>query len=156
MVKTKNVVVREKGSALQDGKIDEIIGITNEYKRNSSRQDYWQRRSCTGELRMEKKTLRNINVMGRRNKADAVYRPTRPCFLQGVEMMKILMTIVLFSGAALGQVMQNPNSSLFADYKASRVGDAVTVIVTEQNSASKDASTNTSRASTITLPVPAT
>lgn len=87
--------------------------------------------------------------MGRRNKADAVYRPTRPCFLQGVEMMKILMTIVLFSGAALGQVMQNPNSSLFADYKASRVGDAVTVIVTEQNSASKDASTNTSRASTI-------
>ena len=32
MVKTKNVVVREKGSALQDGKIDEIIGITNEYR----------------------------------------------------------------------------------------------------------------------------
>lgn len=32
--KTKNVMVREQGSALQDGKIDEIIGITNEYRDN--------------------------------------------------------------------------------------------------------------------------
>ena len=63
--------------------------------------------------------------------------------------MKTLILTILFSGAAFGQVMQNPSSSLFADYKASRVGDAVTVIVTEQNSASKDASTNTSRTSTI-------
>ncbi|MFZ1082049.1 MAG: flagellar basal body L-ring protein FlgH [Candidatus Kryptoniota bacterium] len=65
-------------------------------------------------------------------------------------MMKTFMAIILFSGMAFGQVMQNPSSSLFADYKASRVGDAVTVIVIEQNSASKDASTNTSRQSTIT------
>lgn len=63
--------------------------------------------------------------------------------------MKTFMAIILFSGMAFGQVMQNPSSSLFADYKASKVGDAVTVIVTEQNSASKDASTNTSRQSTI-------
>jgi flagellar L-ring protein precursor FlgH len=63
--------------------------------------------------------------------------------------MKTFIGMILLSGAAFGQVMQNPNSSLFADYKASKVGDAVTVIVTEQNSASKDASTNTSRQSTI-------
>jgi len=69
--------------------------------------------------------------------------------------MKNIVTAILFAavygftGTALAQVMQNPSSSLFADYKASRVGDAVTVIVTEQNSASKDASTNTSRQSTI-------
>ena len=63
--------------------------------------------------------------------------------------MKIFFVISFFAGAAFGQVMQNPNNSLFADYKASKVGDAVTVIVTEQNSASKDASTNTSRQSTI-------
>lgn len=30
--KTKNIVVRELGSALQDGKMDDIIGITNEYR----------------------------------------------------------------------------------------------------------------------------
>ena len=32
--KTKNVVVRELGSALQDGKLNEIIRVTNEYKDN--------------------------------------------------------------------------------------------------------------------------
>ncbi|MGC8594335.1 MAG: flagellar basal body L-ring protein FlgH [Candidatus Kryptoniota bacterium] len=47
------------------------------------------------------------------------------------------------------QVMQNPSASMFSDYKASKVGDAVTVIVIEDNSASKDASTNTSRQSSI-------
>jgi flagella basal body P-ring formation protein FlgA len=30
--RTKNVVVREQGNALQDGKMDDVIGITNEYK----------------------------------------------------------------------------------------------------------------------------
>lgn len=69
-------------------------------------------------------------------------------------MMKTFIAVLLFAGAtfpvgASGQVMQNPNTSLFADYKASKIGDAVTVIVEEQNSASKDASTNTSRTSTI-------
>ncbi len=72
------------------------------------------------------------------------------CFLyRGVETMKTFFALVLFSEIAFGQVMLNPNNSLFADYKASKVGDAVTVIVTEQNSASKDASTNTSKQSTI-------
>ena len=32
--KTKNIVVREEGSALQDGKINDIIGVTNEYRDN--------------------------------------------------------------------------------------------------------------------------
>ena len=63
--------------------------------------------------------------------------------------MRIFIALILFVGTACGQVMQNPSNSLFADYKASKVGDAVTVIVMEQNSASKDASTNTSRQSTI-------
>ncbi len=67
----------------------------------------------------------------------------------GVEMMKTIMITLFLAGISYGQVMQNPAASLFSDYKASRVGDAVTVIVTEQNSASKDASTSTSRASTI-------
>jgi flagellar L-ring protein FlgH len=77
------------------------------------------------------------------------------CLLRnGVDMMKIFVAVILISGlifpkGASAQVMQNPANSLFADYKASKVGDAVTVIVTEQNSASKDASTNTSRQSTI-------
>lgn len=50
---------------------------------------------------------------------------------------------------AVSQVMKNPSASMFSDYKASKVGDAVTVIVIEDNSASKDASTNTSRQSSI-------
>ncbi len=57
----------------------------------------------------------------------------------------------LVAGAAHGQVMRDPANSLFSDYKASKVGDAVTVVVMEQTSASKDASTNTSRQSTIGL-----
>ncbi len=63
--------------------------------------------------------------------------------------MKKMMLIFLMTGVSYGQVMQSPTNSLFSDYKASKVGDAVTVIVVEENSASKDASTNTSRASTI-------
>jgi flagellar L-ring protein FlgH len=64
-------------------------------------------------------------------------------------MMKAIAIALLIAGTSYGQVMQNPTASLFSDYKASRVGDAVTVLVTEQNSASKDASTNTSKQSTI-------
>lgn len=70
-------------------------------------------------------------------------------------MKKFTLTAALvaiaFAGTSYAQVMQNPSRSLFSDYKASRVGDAVTVIVTEVSSASKDASTNTSRASNVGL-----
>lgn len=60
-----------------------------------------------------------------------------------------LVAGLLWTGTTYGQVMQNPGNSLFSDYKASKVGDAVTVIIMEQTSATKDASTNTSRQSTI-------
>ncbi len=63
--------------------------------------------------------------------------------------MKTIIFALFIAGTTYGQVMQKPNKSLFSDYKACRVGDAVTVLVTEENSASKDASTNTSRQSTI-------
>lgn len=69
----------------------------------------------------------------------------------GAETVKIIAIALLFAGTSYAQVMRNPARSLFSDYKASKVGDAVTVIVTEQSSASKDASTNTSRASNIGL-----
>lgn len=71
--------------------------------------------------------------------------------LNGVDSMKTVIVMLLFAATSYAQVMQNATRSLFSDYKASRVGDAVTVIVTETSSASKDASTNTSRASTIGL-----
>jgi flagellar L-ring protein precursor FlgH len=45
----------------------------------------------------------------------------------------------------------NVNRSLFADQKAIRVGETVTVLVVEVAQASNDASTNTSRASDLSL-----
>lgn len=65
--------------------------------------------------------------------------------------MKTVILALVFAATSYAQVMQNPTESLFSDYKAFKVGDAVTVIVTEQSSATKDASTNTSRASDIGL-----
>ncbi|OYV87437.1 MAG: flagellar basal body L-ring protein [Ignavibacteriae bacterium 37-53-5] len=64
-------------------------------------------------------------------------------------MKKTFVLALFIAGTSYGQVMQNTTNSLFSDYKAARVGDAVTVLVTEENSASKDASTNTTRQSTI-------
>ena len=68
-----------------------------------------------------------------------------------IKMVRIVALTFLLAGTSYGQAMRNPMRSLFSDYKASRVGDAVTVIVTEQSSASKDQSTNTSRASNVGL-----
>ncbi len=34
VVRTKNVVVREQGSAMQDGKLNEVINVVNEYRDN--------------------------------------------------------------------------------------------------------------------------
>lgn len=65
--------------------------------------------------------------------------------------MKVIILALVFAGTSYGQVMRNTTRSLFSDYKASKVGDALTVIVTEQSSASKNASTNTSRASNVGL-----
>ncbi len=68
-----------------------------------------------------------------------------------VEIIRIVTLALLLAGTSYGQVMRNPTRSLFSDYKAAKVGDAVTVIITEQSSASKDQSTNTSRASNVGL-----
>jgi flagellar L-ring protein precursor FlgH len=46
---------------------------------------------------------------------------------------------------------QNAFSSLFSDQKANRIGDAITIIVLESSQASHDASTTTSRNSTLGL-----
>ncbi|MGE5314679.1 MAG: flagellar basal body L-ring protein FlgH [Acidobacteriota bacterium] len=53
---------------------------------------------------------------------------------------------------AAGQDMRmNVNRSLFADQKATRLGETVTVLVVESAQASNDASTNTSRSSDLSL-----
>lgn len=53
--------------------------------------------------------------------------------------------------AAAQDMHDNAMRSLFADQKASRVGDAVTVLVVETSSASNDAKTTTSRESDLSL-----
>ncbi len=65
-------------------------------------------------------------------------------------MLMILM--VLLAAVAQGQDMrQNAARSLFADQKATRIGDAVTILVVETSTASNDASTTSSRQSNITF-----
>jgi flagellar L-ring protein precursor FlgH len=57
-----------------------------------------------------------------------------------------------FLGTAYGQDMrENVSRSLFADQKATRVGDAVTILVVEVSSASNDAKTSSSRESNLSL-----
>lgn len=53
---------------------------------------------------------------------------------------------------SLGQTMkQYASNSLFSDYKASRVGDAITIVVVEASQASNKAETSTGRSSDIGL-----
>jgi flagellar L-ring protein FlgH len=62
------------------------------------------------------------------------------------------LAIVASVSAASGQDLRdNASRSLFADQKAARVGDAVTILIVESSSASNDASTEASRASDISL-----
>jgi flagellar L-ring protein FlgH len=62
------------------------------------------------------------------------------------------VALVVMGGWAAGQDMrENLNRSLFADQKATRVGDAVTILVVETNSASNDATTSSSRESNLSL-----
>jgi flagellar L-ring protein FlgH len=59
---------------------------------------------------------------------------------------------VLITGTAISQdFRQNLNKSIFSDQKANRIGDAVTILVVEQLTASNDASTSSSRASDLSL-----
>ncbi len=53
-----------------------------------------------------------------------------------------------------GSLWQNGNRSMFSDQKARNVGDIVTVIISETASASKQASTSTSRSSDISAAIP--
>ncbi len=55
------------------------------------------------------------------------------------------------SAASAQGLRENANRSLFSDQKAAMVGDAVTILVVEANSASNDAKTTTSRASDISF-----
>ncbi len=69
-------------------------------------------------------------------------------------MKQLMMVMLVATGAAmaLGQDMrQNAARSLFADQKATRVGDAVTILVVEVSSASNDARTTASRESNISF-----
>lgn len=66
--------------------------------------------------------------------------------------MKTAITIflLLFASAVYAQDMrQNGFSSLFSDQKASKVGDAITILVMESAQASNDAQTSTNRTSTL-------
>jgi len=62
-----------------------------------------------------------------------------------------LLAVLWCAGAPAQDMRQNVMKSLFADQKASHAGDAITIIVVETNSASNDASTNSSRASNFSL-----
>ncbi len=59
-------------------------------------------------------------------------------------MKKIFVFIVLLSIISFAQDMRmNAMSSLFSDFKANRIGDAVTIIVLESSQASNNAKTET-------------
>lgn len=53
-----------------------------------------------------------------------------------------------------GSLWQGRNSSMFSDRKARDIGDIVTVIISEQASASKEATTSSSRKSNMTAAIP--
>jgi len=62
-----------------------------------------------------------------------------------------LALLAMASTAAGQDLRENASRSLFSDQKASRVGDAVTILIIESSSASNDASTEASRSSDISL-----
>jgi flagellar L-ring protein precursor FlgH len=53
-----------------------------------------------------------------------------------------------------GSLWQQNNQSMFSDRKARSVGDIVTVIISEQSSASNEASTNTGRTTSMSASIP--
>lgn len=63
-----------------------------------------------------------------------------------------IIIFIFLSGALFAQDMRNNISrSLFADEKATRIGDVITILVVEASSASNNAKTSTSRASDLSL-----
>jgi len=64
----------------------------------------------------------------------------------------ILFGLVIITAQTFAQDMrQNAFSSLFSDQKASRVGDAITILVLESSQASNDAETSAGRSSNLGL-----
>ena len=53
-----------------------------------------------------------------------------------------------------GSLWTNTNASIFADHKAQNVGDIVTVIISEQSSATKEAKTETDRTTSMSASIP--
>jgi len=64
-------------------------------------------------------------------------------------LLTTALLLLLVFRAAAQDMRQNINRSLFADQKASQIGDAVTILVIETSTASNDASTSSSRNSDI-------
>ncbi|WP_163339268.1 flagellar basal body L-ring protein FlgH [Desulfopila sp. IMCC35008] len=61
---------------------------------------------------------------------------------------------LLESERSPGSLWSNENTSIFADHKAKTVGDIVTVIISEESSASKNASTSTDRTTSMSASIP--
>ncbi len=53
-----------------------------------------------------------------------------------------------------GSLWSSDNTSMFADHKAQNVGDIVTVLISEQSSASKEATTSSARTSSMGASIP--
>lgn len=63
-------------------------------------------------------------------------------------MKKLIIAIILLIPGMYGQDLRmNTGMSLFSDFKASRIGDAVTIIVVESSQASNKANTTTGKSS---------
>jgi flagellar L-ring protein FlgH len=62
-----------------------------------------------------------------------------------------LLSVAVVSVACAQDMRENVGRSLFSDQKATRVGDAVTVLVVESSSASNDAQTSAERESNISF-----
>lgn len=53
-----------------------------------------------------------------------------------------------------GSLWSKGNASIFSDHKARNIGDIVTIIISEQSSATKQAATSTDRSTTMTAGIP--
>jgi flagellar L-ring protein precursor FlgH len=67
------------------------------------------------------------------------------------EVFLFIFLAVLTSAAQSQDLRENLSRSLFSDQKANHVGDAVTILVVEESSASKDSKAATSRESNLSL-----
>lgn len=66
-------------------------------------------------------------------------------------VLLLLLGAAVCGAAGAQDMRENVMKSLFADQKASHAGDAITIIVVETNSATNDASTNSTRESNFSV-----